>query len=372
VRGVGEILEKLPLPGLVDAEGVPIGGPMHRVPRLQWKTWVRLAFVEAGSDWRSLNKLAVENGFLRDYGIAPDENWYNGAYGVCEWDEASGVIAGNTNRPSCGKFSVADPRGFAPDDSKFHGLTVNDWKGTAGALTGQRSPGSSMQSVADPRVDGHEKSVQLGVGHWTQPSAVMKGDVSVGTGRYAVADPRMTWHPEASSSKLRVTDWSDATRTVTGSQQVGSGAQAVADPRPGYGAGTHNHVLKVTPWDRTGGTVTASHHPAGGALAVADPRAARSFAGGKYRITRFDEASGTVISGSTTGNGAFAVADPRPEALAPRDQTKSAMSAITASCRWADTPGAITGHASTITAPCRLPIRASILRCRSRPKTSSA
>lgn len=53
LQGVGTVLGRMPLPG--DAAG----GPMHRVPSLQWKTWVRLAFVEAGSDWRSLNKLAV-------------------------------------------------------------------------------------------------------------------------------------------------------------------------------------------------------------------------------------------------------------------------------------------------------------------------
>jgi hypothetical protein len=48
LRGVGEVLDRMPLPG-----DTPRGGPMHRVPALQWKTWVRLAFVEAGKDWRS-------------------------------------------------------------------------------------------------------------------------------------------------------------------------------------------------------------------------------------------------------------------------------------------------------------------------------
>jgi len=60
LQAVGTVLDRMPLPG------DPAGGPMHRVPRLQWKTWIRLAFVEAGSDWRSLNNLAVENGHLRD------------------------------------------------------------------------------------------------------------------------------------------------------------------------------------------------------------------------------------------------------------------------------------------------------------------
>lgn len=36
LRGVGEILDKLPLPG------DQLAGPMHRMPSLQWKTWVRL------------------------------------------------------------------------------------------------------------------------------------------------------------------------------------------------------------------------------------------------------------------------------------------------------------------------------------------
>ncbi|WP_283842730.1 hypothetical protein [Burkholderia pyrrocinia] len=41
---------------------------------------MRLAFVEAGSDWRSLNKLAIENGHLRDYLIVPE--MHNGVLGV--------------------------------------------------------------------------------------------------------------------------------------------------------------------------------------------------------------------------------------------------------------------------------------------------
>lgn len=309
LRGVGEVLEKLPLPGLVDAEGVPIGGPMHRVPRLQWKTWVRLAFVEAGSDWRSLNKLRVENGVLADYGIAPET--FNEAFGVCDWSEPSGTVTGHTNRPSSGKFSVADPRGFATDETDFHGLRVNAWNETAGAVTGQRSPGSSAQSVADPRVNGHPKSVQLGVRPWTEPAAVVTGKMFAGGGPHSVADPRMTWHEGASSSKLRVTDWNGPSRVVTGAQQIGSGG-----------------------------------------LAVADPRASGAFAGkGKYRITRFDEPAGTVISGSTTGQGAFAVADPRPEALSHPDRNVYLTGGHYGVVPWTDPTRAVPAYAKNNNGP---------------------
>ncbi|SCU95574.1 conserved hypothetical protein [Cupriavidus necator] len=86
LQGVGTVLSRMPLPGAAEA------GPMHRVPSLQWKTWVRLAFVEAGSDWRSLNKLAVEDGHLRDYLIVPE--YRDGYMGVNRWDQPAGTIAG--------------------------------------------------------------------------------------------------------------------------------------------------------------------------------------------------------------------------------------------------------------------------------------
>ena len=81
LRGVGEVLDLLPLPGDLAV------GPMHRVPNLHWKTWVRLAFVEAGSDWRSLQKLRVADGHLTDFAIAPDVDLRRGALGVKRWGD---------------------------------------------------------------------------------------------------------------------------------------------------------------------------------------------------------------------------------------------------------------------------------------------
>lgn len=342
LRGVGEILEQLPVP--LSGEG----GAMHRMPALQWKTWVRLAFVRAGADWRSLNDLAVDDGYLRDYGIVPSTEWHRGIYGVRRWDEPSGAVT-SRGTPSCGTFAVADPREIRTTD--FHGLRVNDWDQTAAAITTQRSPGSSAQSVADPRVDGHPKSVQLGVREWTKPAGVVTGKMFAGGGPNSVADPRIegkrfnttfrivawsetspavagpggpanglgvadvrfnNWHPGASSSKLRVTPWDGIARPVTGSQQVGSRAGAVADPRTEYGPNTRKNVMRVTPWEDPAGTITSGHSPSNGAGAVADPRPPDGGHGGKYRVTKMEEPAGTVISASTTGNGAFSVADPRP------------------------------------------------------------
>jgi site-specific DNA-cytosine methylase len=103
LRGVGEVIGQLPLPG------DPRAGIMHRVPSLQWKTWVRLAFVPAGKDWRALNSLAVENGILRDYGIAPDVELRDNALGVLGWGDTAPTIT-SQRAPGQGRFSVADPR----------------------------------------------------------------------------------------------------------------------------------------------------------------------------------------------------------------------------------------------------------------------
>ena len=56
LRSVGDVLQHVPLPG--DA----VGGPMHRIPALQWKTWVRLAFVEAGTGPASRGERFVLDG----------------------------------------------------------------------------------------------------------------------------------------------------------------------------------------------------------------------------------------------------------------------------------------------------------------------
>ncbi|MCE2724810.1 MAG: DNA cytosine methyltransferase, partial [Betaproteobacteria bacterium] len=101
LRAVGDILGRMPLPGDLR------GGAMHRVPKLQWKTWVRLAFVEAGSDWRSLNKLAIEDGKLRDYLIIPE--YHNGFNGVRNWNQPIGAVTSRSG-PCNGAFAVADPR----------------------------------------------------------------------------------------------------------------------------------------------------------------------------------------------------------------------------------------------------------------------
>jgi len=172
---VGDVLGRFPLPD------DPRAGPMHHSPRLQWRTWVRLAFVQAGADWRSLERLEVEAGNLKDYGIVPVRNIYR----VVEWDGPSGAVTSGGG-PSAGGQAIADPRHQSGFESC---LGVMDWEETSGAICSRGQPTSGKFSIADPRSK-----------NWDH-------------------------------AKYRVTDWDESTGTVISASTTGQGAFALADPR---------------------------------------------------------------------------------------------------------------------------------------------
>ena len=223
---VGDILGRMPMPG------DPSGGVMHRVPSLQWKTWVRLAFVEAGSDWRSLNKLAVQDGYLRDYLILPERR--ADYLGVTPWDKHAGTISGRGGVTN-GRYSVADPRFHGSAEYGQYG--VRGWDETVGAISGQSAPGG---------------------------------------GRYAVADPRCSGVRH--NNIFRVVRMTDASPAVTGGTGPTAGGLAVADPRTGLNRGPGDHYLTsahygVVPWTESCGAVSAAAGHDNGKWSVADPRA---------------------------------------------------------------------------------------------------
>lgn len=261
LRAVGDVLGRMALPGDLRA------GPMHRVPALQWKTWVRLAFVEAWSDWRSLNKLAVQDGKLRDFLIVPE--MFSGALGVRKWDGKTGAVAGES-LPMNGAFSVADPR-HAIGAEQFGQYGVHAWTDTMGAVIGVKSPGQGGFAVADPRHDGPAKhSNEFRIVRWYGHSMAVTS--AHGTGQ-AVADPR---GPQDSKlfGKYHCADWSSASRTVIGGDN--NGAYAVADPRSGMAADRYAYLTGghygVIPWDQPAGAVSAAAGHDNGRWSVADPR----------------------------------------------------------------------------------------------------
>lgn len=188
LRAIGDVLGRMPLPG------APLAGPMHRVPALQWRTWVRLALIEAGSDWRALQKLRVTDGVLDDIGIVPVQDWHAGVLGVRRWCDSSGTVTGNA-RAMTGAFSVADPR-FA-GSGEYGQFGVRRWDEPTGTVTGQRSPGQGAFSVADPRPgldrgfgDAYLTGGHYGVVRWADSSGAVSASACHDNGRWSVADPR--------------------------------------------------------------------------------------------------------------------------------------------------------------------------------------
>ncbi|MDR2092365.1 MAG: DNA cytosine methyltransferase [Azoarcus sp.] len=176
LTSVSTVLRRMPMPG------DPAGGPMHRVPSLAWKTWVRLAFVEAGSDWRSLNRLAVENGVLRDYVIVPD----NGE-----------------------GFAVRDPRTSMGAGTHQNIYRIVAWDETARTVTGASHVAGWAGCVADPHpgiADRRAGDAYVGGGHygvlaWSQSAGAVSSAAQHDNGRWSVADPRL---PEADDKLLCV------------------------------------------------------------------------------------------------------------------------------------------------------------------------
>ncbi len=305
LRAVGEILGRMHLPGDLRA------GPMHRVPNLSWKTWVRLAFVEAGSDWRSLNRLAVQDGYLQDYLLVPE--MHRGALGVHGMQDSAGVIAGRSY-PLNGAFSVADPR-FDPSaawkDGQAYG--VRRWDASTGAIAGQQGPGQGAYSVADPRHHGPAKhSNEFRIVRYDAAARAVTG--AHGTGQ-CVADPRTGWPDSAHGSKLAVTAYEDHAKTVTGAR-FGSGGLCVADPRGGPDASKLHGKFHTAAWDEHSHAVIAGY--ANGAFAVADPRPGLArergdhyLTAGHYGVAVWDKHVGAVSASACHDNGSWSVADPR-------------------------------------------------------------
>lgn len=188
VRPVSAVLDALPMP---DAVAGGAGGAMHRLPRLQWRTWVRLALIPAGGDWRDLQGVAPGT-----YAVTP-AGWFENAYGVGAWSDPAATVTGG-NAPSCGRLSVADPRlGHTPRGGVYR---VQRWDRPATTVVGAASVRGSngVAAVADPRLGCAPRSGAYGVIAWDRPAPAVTGAGDVHSqGAAAVADPRLPGDTQA-------------------------------------------------------------------------------------------------------------------------------------------------------------------------------
>ncbi|OIQ08707.1 putative BsuMI modification methylase subunit YdiO [Moorella thermoacetica] len=178
VKSIGEIIGPLPMPD------DPRMGLLHRLPRLQWKTWVRLALIPAGGDWRYLDKIASVR-YRLEY--VP----HNGAFRVGRWDEPATTITGSANvRGSNALAAIADPRLPHRDNRHPAVYQVVKWDEPGPCVTGTRF-GSGAPAVGDPRIGCRPRNGTYKVQAWNQPSATVIGAGDIHAGAAAVADPRI-------------------------------------------------------------------------------------------------------------------------------------------------------------------------------------
>lgn len=268
LKSIGSIIESLPLPSSSDA------GPMHQVPKLTEKTWIRLAMIRAGKDWKDLKERWAEG----KWAIVPAEpvthrsgKRFNNVFRLVRWDEPCPAVTGGAH-PSSGALSVSDPRvegagwrngvmGVQPDGEP------------ATTVTGMARPSTGAFSVADPRLTSAltPTSVTLRVRAADKPSPTVTGTTSVwDSGGFAVACDVGAVRLGEHAGKMRVEDHARPAHTITGVADIQAGCLSVADPT--LNIAPRNGMMGVQRWGAPGVTVTGSIDVQAGTAAVADPR----------------------------------------------------------------------------------------------------
>lgn len=254
VRAVGEVLGELPVP----RPGSTEGGPMHALPRLSPKNWLRLALIPAGGDWRDLpEKVALHDSSTRQngpFGVTPwdatsrsvlgagkhSNTWasvadprlpphpdrHAGKLGVEAWGAAAKTVIGKA-RPCNTWASIADPRVACSPRAGTYG--VQDWKGASPTILGAHRHDSATGSIADPRIAHGPRSGSYGVQDWVAPARTVKGAHTTSNAPGSIADPRVTCTPRPDSWGMQ--PWAEPAHTIRGMQRVQTTRAAVDDPR---------------------------------------------------------------------------------------------------------------------------------------------
>lgn len=284
LKSIGDVIGTLPMPG-----DTVRGGPMHRVPKLQWKTWLRLAIIPAGGDWRDLNRKCYAN-----------------IYKVVPYNQPSSTVTG-AFRPNNAALSVADPKlNYSCRAGTFK---LIKWDEPAPTVTCSCGAGRSngISGVSDPRVADWpgKHSNKYKVEAFDKPSGTVIGATDIQSGAQSIADPRGSQY----SNNYKINRWNEPAHTVIGSR-VGSGASLVGDPRNYY-----HGAYKITPYEELAGAVTSAHGPtcSGGAAAVADPRIKCNSRPNLFGVSAWDKPASTVTGSAsvTSSNGVAAVQDTR-------------------------------------------------------------
>ncbi|MFC7443294.1 DNA cytosine methyltransferase [Laceyella putida] len=177
MKTVGDVLKSLPLPDSLT------GGKMHRLPKLQFKTWLRLALIRPGKDWRDLERNFSQYCLVAD-GKETDipevatgfkDGTHGTIYKVSRWDEAANTVTG-AFRPNNGAICIADPRLGCKPRSGTYGILR--WDQVANTVTGSADVHAGTCAVADPRIPEMNEKGQWVIiseeGNWHRPLTTLE------------------------------------------------------------------------------------------------------------------------------------------------------------------------------------------------------
>lgn len=299
LRSIGDIIGLLPAPGDTAA-----GGPLHRLPRLQWKTWMRLALIPAGGDWRDLNKVDYEN-------LRVIHEPRRGAYEVADWNETSRAVT-STAGPgrSNGVTAVADPRLNLSDHGKTNILRIQKSDNPGMCVTGVPGPFQGAACISDPTLPDRpgRHPAQYRIVRADEPAPCVTG-TRLGSGALAIADPRV--QTSLMPDSYGVQDWDETAKTVRAANRIMQAAGSVADPRIPDRAGRYTDKFRVQDVSQPAATVTGVTDVQTGAQLVADPRLDCAPRADSYGVQAWQEPGKTVTGHMDVHSAAAAVADPR-------------------------------------------------------------
>ncbi|MCY9541833.1 DNA cytosine methyltransferase [Paenibacillus alvei] len=299
LRSIGDILEPLPAPG-----DTVSGGPLHRLPRLQWKTWMRLALIPAGGDWRDLNKVDWQN-------LRVTHEPRRGAYEVADWEEPSRAVT-STAGPgrSNGVTAVSDPRLQINGEGKTNILRVQSSGEPSVCVTGAAGPHQGGSCIADPTLSERpgRHPAQYRIVRADEVGPCVTGS-RLGSGAIAVADPRVNTklHPDS----YGVQDWGATAKTVRSANRIMQAAGSVTDPRVPNRPGRYTDQYRMQAVEGPAATVTGSTDVQNGAQLIADPRIKSAPRADTMGVQDWGTTAKTVTGSMDVHAGAAAVADPR-------------------------------------------------------------
>lgn len=275
LRPCGDVLSTLPLPN------DPSAGRLHRLPEISLRTWLRLAAIRPGKDWRDLSTLDGEerpawaryrvtrwsdtmgavagSGTNSAWGVADvrvDGSWHHSVLGVVAASDPFGTITGN-GRVYSGAFSFADARlSELPGRDWHHNvLRVTPTTEHTGTITGAGHPSAGLVCVADLAI-GRAFRGAFGVASEEKPAATITGEAGASNGANAVADRRLRAPRPRYGMNWRVLNGGEPATCITGTRDVQAGAPSVADDRLADGTAVRfKGRLGMVGWGRPARTI---------------------------------------------------------------------------------------------------------------------